>query len=360
MGIRYLHGDLLDAPAEAIVNTVNTRGVMGKGIALQVKQRWPEVDRAYRAACKRDQVRLGQMHVVERGGLAGGPRFVINFPTKDHWRSRSRLGDIESGLAELREVIGSLGITSIAVPPLGCGNGGLDWSDVRPLVEDYLGRLADVDVMVFGPEGAPSADRMMVGTTAPRMSPTLAGLIRLLDAYVADVLGITDIEVQKLAYFLGVRRPSLRLQFVKGHYGPYCEDLHFVLQRAEGHYLAGYGDRSRRPWELGPLDVAAGSVDAATQAVRGEPGFEDDLAVVAALVEGFEGAWGLELLSTVHWVATESDDVSTSSEALARIARWSSRKNRLFDIADVEEAWDRLSDQGWLGVPSEPAALFGT
>ena len=110
MSIRYDHGDLLSAPVEAVVNTVNTRGVMGKGIALQVKQRWPEVERAYRAACRRGEVVLGSMQVVERGGLGDGPKFVINFPTKDHWRSRSKLPDIVSGLDDLRTVIEKLGI----------------------------------------------------------------------------------------------------------------------------------------------------------------------------------------------------------------------------------------------------------
>ena len=158
MSIRYDHGDLLSAPVEAVVNTVNTRGVMGKGIALQVKQRWPEVERAYRASCRRGEVVLGSMQVVERGGLGDGPRFVINFPTKEHWRSRSKLPDVASGLEDLRAVIEKLGITSIATPPLGCGNGGLEWSDVQPLIEAALTDFGAVDVVVFPPEGAPAAN----------------------------------------------------------------------------------------------------------------------------------------------------------------------------------------------------------
>jgi len=358
MSIRYEHGDLLAAPVEAVVNTVNTRGVMGKGIALQVKQRWPEVDRAYRAASKRGDVALGHMHVVERGGLGDGPRFVINFPTKDHWRSRSKLPDIEAGLTELRALIEKLAITSIAVPPLGCGNGGLNWDDVRPLIEKALDDLDGVDVVVYPPDGAPAAETMVVGTHAPRMSPTLAGIVRLLDGYWADVLGITDIEVQKLAYFLGVRRPNLQLQFVKGPYGPYCEDLHFVLQRAEGHFLKGYGDRSRRPWELSSLDVLPGAVDAADKVVRAEPAFDNDLRAVAELVDGFEGAWGLELLSTVHWVATEDDGALDPASARERIGAWSTRKNRLFPESDVQDAWQHLVDHGWLSTPTPEPTLF--
>lgn len=358
MSIRYEHGDLLAAPVEAVVNTVNTRGVMGKGIALQVKQRWPEVDRAYRAASKRGDVVLGQMHVVERGGLGEGPRFVINFPTKDHWRSPSKLSDIEEGLTELRTLVAKLAITSIAVPPLGCGNGGLNWDDVRPLIEAALGDLDGVDVAVYPPDGAPAADTMVVGTHAPRMSPTLAGIVRLLEGYSADVLGITDIEVQKLAYFLGAHRPNLQLEFVKGPYGPYCEDLHFVLQRAEGHYLKGYGDRSRRPWELGSLEVLPGALEVADKVVRAEPAFDSDLRAVAELVDGFEGAWGLELLSTVHWVATEPDGASDPASARERIGAWSTRKNRLFPEAEVQDAWNHLGDHGWLGTSTTEPTLF--
>jgi O-acetyl-ADP-ribose deacetylase (regulator of RNase III) len=358
VSIRYEHGDVLSAPAEAVVNTVNTRGVMGKGIALQVRQRWPEVDRAYRAACRRGEVRLGKMHVAERGGLGDRPRFVINFPTKDHWRSRSRLADIQAGLEDLRDVISRLGITSIAVPPLGCGNGGLSWSDVRPLIETALRSLPGVEVLVYPPGAAPAASDMQIGTTRPTMSPTLAGLVRLLDGYWKDVLGITDIEVQKLAYFLGVRRPALQLRFDRGAYGPYCESLHHVLQRAEGHYLRGYGDRSRKPWEPGQLDLLAGAVEAANEAISMEPGMEGDVEAARTVVIGFEGAWGMELLSTVHWVATESGGATNAVEAHERIQHWSLRKNRLFPRRDVEDAWGHLSVQGWLSAPPPVATLF--
>lgn len=135
--ILYERGDLLSAPVEAVVNTVNTVGVMGKGLALQVKQRWPEVERSYRTACLRGEVKIGSMHVVERGGV-DFPWYVINFPTKDHWRAPSELDFIASGLEDLRATITKLGIRSIGVPQLGCGLGGLDWADVEPLVIDAL------------------------------------------------------------------------------------------------------------------------------------------------------------------------------------------------------------------------------
>lgn len=155
--IENTKGNLLEAPVEALVNTVNTEGVMGKGIALQFKQAYPLMFRDYERACQADEVKLGRMQVYDLGGLAGGPRWIINFPTKGHWRTKSRLSDVEAGLEDLAATIERLHIRSIAIPPLGCGNGGLDWNDVRPRIESAFAKLPDVRVLVFGPGGAPDA-----------------------------------------------------------------------------------------------------------------------------------------------------------------------------------------------------------
>ncbi|MCA1008313.1 macro domain-containing protein [Rhodococcus hoagii] len=148
-------GDLLHADVDALVNTVNTVGVMGKGIALQFRRTYPDMFKAYAAACNAGDVQLGRVHVWETGAL-DGPRFIVNFPTKGHWRSASKLGDIASGLTDLVRVIREHGITSIAVPPLGCGNGGLDWADVEPLIQRAFADLPDVDVRLYAPDAPPS------------------------------------------------------------------------------------------------------------------------------------------------------------------------------------------------------------
>lgn len=143
-------GNLLEADTEAIVNTVNTVGVMGKGIALQFKQAWPENFKAYAKACKAGEVLPGQMLVHELSGMLN-PRFVINFPTKRHWRDKSRLEDIENGLFALAGEIRKRNIKSIAIPPLGCGLGGLDWEMVRPKIEATFSELPDVQVFLYEP-----------------------------------------------------------------------------------------------------------------------------------------------------------------------------------------------------------------
>jgi O-acetyl-ADP-ribose deacetylase (regulator of RNase III) len=158
--IELTSGNLLQAPAQALVNAVNTHGVMGKGIALQFKRAFPEMSKVYEAACQGGDVWPGRMHVVDLGGLAGGPRWIVNFPTKAHWKARSKLPDIEMGLRDLIVTIKRLGITSIAVPALGCGNGGLEWQDVRPRIESAFEQVPDVRVLIYPPSGAaePSAE----------------------------------------------------------------------------------------------------------------------------------------------------------------------------------------------------------
>lgn len=146
--IRYTQGNLLDAPVDALINTVNTVGVMGKGIALMFKEAFPQNYLAYRSACRQGEVRVGKMFVTER---MLEPRFLINFPTKEHWRDPSRLEWILDGLLDLRRVIETRGIQSIAIPALGCGLGGLDWHQVRPEIERALGDLNAVEVLVYEP-----------------------------------------------------------------------------------------------------------------------------------------------------------------------------------------------------------------
>jgi O-acetyl-ADP-ribose deacetylase (regulator of RNase III) len=168
--MKLTQGNLLAAPAEALVNTVNTVGIMGRGIALQFKQAYPAIFRDYERACKAGEVKLGQVQVVDHGGLAGGPRWIVNFPTKGHWRADSHLADIESGLKDLVVTIQKLHIRSIAIPPLGCGNGGLDWKDVLPRIEAALAEVPEVEALVYTPDGAPEAAAMLVRTERPKMA----------------------------------------------------------------------------------------------------------------------------------------------------------------------------------------------
>lgn len=337
-------GDLLRADVEALVNTVNTVGVMGKGIALQFKQAFPDNYRAYEAACKRGDVELGKMFVFSRDTF-DNPRIIINFPTKKHWRGKSRIKDIESGLRALIETVKDKRIRSIAVPPLGCGNGGLDWNQVRPRIERAFSEIPDVSVQLFYPEGAPKADEMRIATKRPPMTPGRAVILALLSRYALPGYRLTLLEIQKLAYFLQEAGQPLELDFQKQRYGPYAENLHFVLQHMEGHHVRGYGDRSRDV----SLELFPDAVREAEQFLKGESETIERLLRVSTLIEGYETPYGLELLSTVHWVAVHEASAARTdpNHAIAGVHSWNDHKRRTFTSERITSAWHRLAAEEW-------------
>src|SRR5215207_2447602 len=276
--IEFGEGNLLHADVEALVNTVNTVGVMGKGVALQFKQAFPANFAAYKRACDHHEVRLGRMFVWD-SHRPGARRYIINFPTKSHWRSRSRLADIETGLCDLVRQVTDLGITSIALPALGCGNGGLDWNDVLPRITQALDPLP-VRVIVYPPAGAPPATDMPIGTTRPRMTTVRAALLAAIARYARGAMvrrldllkpGASLLEIQKLTYLLQDAGLPLRLRYTKAQYGPYAEGLNPVLQAMEGHYLRGYGDRSAAVLALDPIEVTPGTEDEANDFLSDQP-----------------------------------------------------------------------------------------
>ncbi len=357
--LREEDGDLLGADAEALVNTVNTVGVMGKGLALQFKQAYPGNFRAYEVACRRGDVRLGSMFVWETD-FQGNPRFVINFPTKGHWRARSRIVDVRAGLDDLRRVIRDKEIRSIAIPPLGCGNGGLDWSTVRPIILEALGGLPDVEVILYPPHGAPPAQTMTVRTDSPRMTPGRAALLTMVSRYIClaqteDAVG-TDggaslLEIQKLMYFLQAAGQPLRLNYAKARYGPYADNLNHVLQALEGHYIRGYGDRTQQVLKLAPITILPGAETEAHQWLEDNPDKTGErIDAVMRLVTGFASAYGLEMLATVHWITTQEMNgrVTAPVELAQRIRGWSERKGRLFTEAHVRIASSHLAELGWI------------
>ncbi len=338
-------GNLLTADADALVNSVNCEGFMGKGIALQFKKAFPANFEAYRRACKQGAVVPGRMLVHETGALAR-PHYVINFPTKRQWRSKSRLEDIRDGLGALVAAVRERGIESIAVPPLGCGLGGLDWRDVRPLIVKAFEGLPHVRVLLFEPSAAPTADQMPIRTARPAWTTARAMFVALIGTYAELAYRLSLLELQKLAYFLQEGGQPLRLRYVKHHYGPYAHNLNKVLERLEGHSIRGYGD-SHAP------DVTVELTDTALPEV--EAFLQDDapararLERVARLIDGFETPYGMELLASVHWVAAHDRPAARNADdAVGAIHAWSDRKRRLLRDEHVRLAWRRLHEEGWL------------
>lgn len=343
--IEFKRGNILAEDAEALVNTVNCVGVMGRGIALQFKQAFPDNFKAYADACRRGEVQPGRMFVFETDQLTN-PRYIINFPTKRHWRGKSRLSDIEAGLEALVHEIRHRSIRSIAIPPLGSGLGGLDWADVRSRIEATLESMGNVKAIVFEPNGAPDPDVMRNSREVPKMTPGRAALVGLMDRYLAGLLDpfVTLLEVHKLMYFMQEAGEPLRLYYVQAQYGPYAENLRHVLRAVEGHMISGYADGGDAPDK--ELTLVPGAVQDASIYLDGHPDTRARFARVAELVEGFETPFGLELLSTVHWVVA-CGVAGTSDEVVARTYEWGDRK-RQFSPEQIRLAFDLLGQKGWL------------
>lgn len=348
-------GNLLEADVDALVNTVNTVGVMGKGIALQFKKAFPANYKAYEKACKSDSLNLGSMFVFDNGQLVS-PRLIINFPTKGHWRSKSKLNDIERGLDDLAATIRERDIRSIALPPLGCGNGGLDWAVVEPLIRE---RLADLPttIQIFSPSGAPAASSMLDATSRPDLTPGKAALVAMIDRYTRVALEASVIEVQKLMYFLQEAGQPLKLRYEANRYGPYADNLRHVLIRLEGHHLEGFGDGSRKVRNADPIAVLPGAAAEAESAIGlfNDPDLVVRINRTIDLAEGFESAYGMELLATVHWCATHNEGIDDAQAAAGCVREWSNRKERLFTDEHIAAAWDQLQEGGWLTRSTDEA-----
>lgn len=343
--IELIHGNLLKADAEALVNTVNTDGYMGKGIALQFKQAFPANFAAYERACAHDEVQIGRMFVYETGTLHN-PRYIINFPTKAHWRGKSRLAYVEQGLVALIDEVKQRGIQSIAVPPLGCGLGGLDWAVVRPLIEQAFAATPNVHVLLYAPTGTPNAESMPIGTARQPLTPARALLIKLMEQYSQLAYRLSLLEIQKLAYLLQEANEPLQLNFTKMWYGPYAHNLNKVLERLEGHYIRGYGDSQKPDAEL---QLLSNAVTEANAVLQGETASLQRLQTVSALIEGFETPYGMELLASVHWLATHEEPAAVNADqAIAGIHQWTGRKQKTFHPAHIQVAWQRLTDEGFI------------
>ncbi len=341
-------GNLLKSEVDALVNTVNTAGVMGKGIALQFKRAFPDNFRSYEAACRRGEVQIGSIFVHETG-LMTGPRYILNFPTKVHWRAKSKLGDIELGLADLRRKIIDLGIRSVAVPPLGCGNGGLNWSDVRSLIEQCLSNLPDVNVYVYPPDGTPCASEMAIRTKRPRMTRVRAALLlaferysrRSVEAGLSEDGTLSLVEAQKVAYFLQLAGWDSKWDFTQGYFGPYAVNVDQFISSVEGHFMRGYGDGTGGSRAV--LELLEEPLREAHEMMDGDIEFEGILEAFEEIVEGFEFPYGIELLSTVHYVATRDEQVADLTSVVRSIESWSRRKRQLFKPSQLKAAYSHLS-----------------
>ena len=351
--IRYTNGNLLEARAEALVNTVNEVGVMGKGVSLMFRESFPTSARAYQAAAQAGAVRVGRVFVTEAESLIA-PKYILHFPTKKHWRHPSRIEWIREGLRDLVRVTRERQIRSLALPPLGCGNGGLDWEVVRREIEAILDAIPDVEVLLYEPTqtylNAPKGVGVE-GLTVPRA--LIAEMIR---RYEILGLGCTNLEVQKLAWFLNrwidlcKVDNVLELEFVPNRYGPYADRLRHLLNAMDGSYL----HCERRLSDAGPRELIWFDDNRREEIANfltrpwAAP-YRLPLDKTSDLIDGFESPLGMELLATVDWLITKAGCTTAVPSLRKGLEEWPTsaaaarRKHKLFNNEMIEAAVERLS-----------------
>jgi len=349
--ITYTTGNLLEAPADALVNTVNTVGVMGKGIALMFKERFPQNMVAYAKACKLGAVKTGKMFITEPQELVG-PRWIVNFPTKQHWKANSKIEWIEEGLIELRHFLIENNVKSIAIPPLGAGNGGLNWEDVKPKIEAALGDLNDVNILIYEPSVKYQNVTKPIGVQ--KLTPARAMISELIRRYWALGMDCSLLEIQKLAWFLqrliekNKLENGLKLNFEAKNYGPYAHNLNHLLNSLDGSYLTS----EKRIPDCQPLDVIwlkhEKEQNIAIYLKNEAKEYVPILDQASELIDGFESPFGLELLATVDWALHKMESEPTVENVKKHISewpagsRWANRKLNLFDDKSIHFALERL------------------
>lgn len=326
--IHFVTGNLLESDAQALVNTVNTVGVMGKGIALQFKQAFPTNFRKYAEACKRNTVIIGQLFVIEETSLLSGKKIIINFPTKTDWRLPSEYSYIEEGLIGLVELIRARKIQSIAIPPLGAGNGGLDWNKVKKMLVAHLSEL-DCDVFIYEPS---SSIQEVLKKERVKLTPARAMLLSVLYDLAKNGEFVSEFAAEKVAYFLqrfGAKK-NFNLDFYPNFYGPYSGKVRHVLYYLNGSYIMGYSSKDKKPFEeLGIVMESEQEVDAFLNQVENA---EYRLVVEKAkrFLKGFYSPFGLELLSSIDFIKSDMKKVEMA-DIIQELENWNNRKKTLFN-----------------------------
>ena len=343
--ISYTKGDLLSSKAQALVNTVNTVGVMGKGIALHFKEMFPYNFSVYAQACKKGELTPGKMLVVKDSNLALGERIIINFPTKVHWRQPSRYEYIEEGLKDLVRVIGEYGITSIAIPPLGCGNGGLDWAVVRGMIEQALDPLTEVDISIYEPSAEVSAQlARQSGNASAQLTPARAMLLYAMFCYEVHDERCSLFVANKLSYFYQMlgEKEFANMPFKAHYYGPYSVSVGHMLNAVNGKYIHGLEQMDAKPFEALMLDYERKAEVGEYVHKSLSPEQIGHIKQLLKLIDGFESAYSLEVLASVAYVRREHPGIGVE-ETIQEIQNWSARKKNLFKREHIDAAYKRLN-----------------
>jgi O-acetyl-ADP-ribose deacetylase (regulator of RNase III)/uncharacterized protein YwgA len=325
--ISYITGDLLESEAEALVNTVNTVGVMGKGIALQFKKQFPHNTKVYQKACKDKTFDIGDILVVDDKTLLNGKKIIINFPTKKHWRNPSEYTYIEQGLEQLVKIITTHNIKSIAIPALGAGNGGLDWNRVKVLLVKFLEEI-DCKIFIYEPN---VEIKETLKKEHVKLTPARAMLLAVLYDLVRDGEFVSEFAAEKVCYFLQRFGATyiFKLDYNPNFYGPYSGKVRHVLYYLNGSYIMGYSRKDKKPFE--PLSLLM-STEKEVNIFLSKDNLKKEKAIIEntkVFLKGFYSDFSLELLSTLDYII-QKEGTTDLIKIKDFLNNWSSRKSQQF------------------------------
>ena len=339
--------------AQALVNTVNTEGVMGKGIALQFKEAFPNNYRIYRKVCKDGNLHVGEMLVTEEYTLLGDKKYIVNFPTKTTWRKPSEYSYIGKGLHALKNEIEKLHIMSIAIPPLGSSNGGLDWQKVKEMIILVLGDM-DCDIRIYEPS---DVIRERLKEERPKLTPSRGMMLYVLCDLVSSGEYISAFAAEKCVYFLQKfgAEDIFKINFKRGYFGPYSGGkLSHMMYNLNGSYFRGMGAMDNKPFQrLWLMDDTVNAVDSFMNLKENEK-FKNIADKTKEFLSEYYSDYSLELLATVDFILR--DDISLSQwksmsneELVPRVREdicgWSERKGRKFtDNGYIEKIVEHLRE----------------
>jgi len=354
--VRVLIGNLFDSKAQTLVNTVNCVGVMGKGIALEFKKRFPEMHSEYVKLCAGGQVRLGQPYVFKRDKLP----WILNFPTKGHWRAVAKLGDIERGLEYLLAHYKRWGLTSIAVPPLGCGLGQLEWRVVGPTLNRYLSQM-EIPVELYAPHGTPHDEltpEFLQGDLfdepshmpdAQWVQPSSVALVEILARLERQPYHphIGRTFFQKIAYVATAKGLPTGLEFEKGSYGPFSPELKQTISRLLNNGLI----KEQQAGRMFLVRVGSTYADAHAayeSAIRKWEGIIADTVDLFMRMNSQQAEIAATVLFSAAAAGKQAGSPPTERQVFDYAMQWKQRRRPSLEASNVALAVRNLAARGWL------------
>jgi O-acetyl-ADP-ribose deacetylase (regulator of RNase III)/uncharacterized protein YwgA len=341
--IKYITGNLFDSHADALVNTVNTVGIMGKGIALQFKKLFPNNFNLYKIECESGNFDIGKLFITTDQNTLTGEKLIINFPTKKHWKSPSEYEYIEIGLDELVKVIKERKIKSIAIPPLGSGNGGLQWFKVKKIIHEKLNDIKDCEVIVYEPS---KNIKEFLKKERVKLTPARGMLLFMLFDLVKNGEFVSEFASEKLCYFLqrfGAKE-HFKLDYSPNFYGPYSGKVKHVLNYLNGSYIMGYAGKDKKPFEQ--LSLLVDSEKEVSNYINENKDLKEIVHKTSVFLTGFYSSFGLELLSTIDFIS-HYYNIHDKKSIANKLDSWNNRKKTLFsNNSYIDISIDHLKASG--------------